>query len=54
MSPIVITHSLELIHMDFLTIEALNSDKDVYILVVTHHFTLFIQAFVTHFQVWHL
>ena len=41
----------ELIHMDFLKIEALNMDKDVNILVVTDHFAWFAQAFVTHSQV---
>ena len=34
MSPIVTTHVLELIHMDLLTIEPPNSDKDINILVV--------------------
>ena len=51
MPPIVTTHALELIHMDFLTIEALNSDKDMNILVVMDHFIQFAQAFVTHLQV---
>ena len=51
MSPIVTSHLLELIHMDFLTVEALNSDKDIYILVVIDHFTQFAQAFVIHSQV---
>ena len=36
--------------MNFLTIEALNSDKDVNILV-TDCFTWYVQAFVTHLQV---
>ena len=51
MSPTVNTHPLELIHMDFLTIEATDSDKDVNILVVMDHFTQFAQTFVTHSQV---
>ena len=37
--------------MDLLTIEALNLDKDVYILVVMDHFTQFAQAFVTCLEV---
>ena len=37
--PITATHPLELIHMDFLTIESGKTGKDVNILVVTDHFT---------------
>ena len=33
------TYSMELVHMDYLTIEATKGGKDVYILVVTDHFT---------------
>ena len=51
MSSIVTTYPLELIHMNFLTIEAPNLVKDVNILVVMDHFTSFAQAFVTHSQV---
>ena len=36
---ITATHPLELIHMDFLTVESGKTDKDVNILVVTDHFT---------------
>ena len=45
--PITITHLLELVHMDFLTIESGKTGKDVSILVVTGHFTHYAQAFVT-------
>ena len=41
------THPLELIHVDFLTIESGKTGKDVSILVVTDHFTQYAQAFVT-------
>ena len=51
MSPVVTTHPLKLTHMDVLTLEAPNSDKDVNILVVMDHFTWCAQAFVTHLQV---
>ena len=44
--PITATHPLELIHMDFLTIESGKTGKDVNILVVTDHFTWYVQAFV--------
>ena len=46
--PITATHPLELIHMDFLTVESCKTGKDVNILVVTDHFTWYVQAFVTH------
>ena len=45
--PITTTHPLELVHMDFLTIESGKTGKDVNILVVTDHFTHYAQAFVT-------
>ena len=37
--PITATHPLELIHMDFLTIESGKTNKDVNILIITDHFT---------------
>ena len=45
--PIIATHPMKLIHMDFLTTESGKTDKDVNILVVTNHFTKYAQAFVT-------
>ena len=33
------TYPMELVHMDYLTIEATEGGKDVYIFVITHHFT---------------
>ena len=33
------TYPMELLHMDYLTIEANEGGKDVHILVMTHHFT---------------
>ena len=45
--PITATHPFELIHMDFLTIESGKTGKVVNILVVTDHFTQYVQAFVT-------
>ena len=44
--PIKTSHPLELIHLDFLTIESGKTGKDVNILVVTHNFTQYAQAFV--------
>ena len=41
------TYPMELIHMDYLTIEADEGGKDVHILVITDHFTPYAQAIVT-------
>ena len=38
---------MELVHMDYLTIEANEGGKDVHILVITDHFTRYAQAIVT-------
>ena len=40
------TYPMELVHMDYLTIEANEGGKDVHILVITHHFTCYVQAIV--------
>ena len=48
LNPIYTTHPMELVHMDYLTVE--KGDKDVDVLVVTDHFTRFAQAFVTNNQ----
>ena len=45
-----VTRPLELVHIDFLTIEAPKKDTDVNILVVTNHFTRYAQAYVTKSQ----
>ena len=47
LNPINVTRPLELVHIDFLTIEASLQEKDVNILVVTDHFTHYAQAHVT-------
>ena len=41
------SHPMELIHIDYLTIESNKSEKDINILVVTDHFTRLAQAIVT-------
>ena len=48
--PIMVSRPLELIHMDFLTIESLKTNKDINVLIVTDHFTHYAQAFVTKSQ----
>ena len=50
LNPIQVTRSLELVHIDFLIIEASSKEKDVNILVVTDHFTKYTQAYVTRSQ----
>ena len=48
--PITATYLLELVHIDFLTIESGKTGKDVNILVVTDHFTQYAQVFLTPLQ----
>ena len=45
MLPIQTSYPLELIHLDFLTIG--QGTKTVNILVVTNHFTRYVQAYIT-------
>ena len=44
------TYYMELMHMDYLTIEANEGGKDVHILLITDHFTRYVQAIVTSSQ----
>ena len=44
------TYPLELVHMDYLTIEATEGGKDIHILVITDHFSRYAQAIVTSLQ----
>ena len=44
------TYPMELVHMDYLMIEANEGGKDVHILVITDHFTQYVQAIVTSSQ----
>ena len=50
LSPIKVTHPLELVHIDFLTVESGKNNKDVNILVETDHFTKYSQSHVTSSQ----
>ena len=43
-------YAMELVHMDYLTIEAIEGGKDVHILVITDHFMQYVQAIVTSSQ----
>ena len=44
------TYPMELVHMDYLTIEANEGGKDVHILVIMDHFTCYAQAIITSSQ----
>ena len=44
------TYPMELMHMDYLTIEATEGGKDAHILVITDHFTRYALAIVTSLQ----
>ena len=53
LNPIIATRPLELVHIDYLTIEAptnSRSEKDVNVLIITDHFTRYTQAHVTSSQ----
>ena len=50
LNPIIATRPMELVHIDYLTIEApenSRSSKDINILVITDHFTRYAQAHIT-------
>ena len=44
------TYPMELLHMDYLTIEATVGGKDIHIFVITEHFIKYAQAIVTSSQ----
>ena len=50
MENIYATYPMELVHMDYLTIEANEGGKDINILVIMDHFTCYVQAIVTSSQ----
>ena len=48
MQPILVSYLMELVHLDFLTLEGKADDnKSVNILIVTYHFTKYGQDYVT-------
>ena len=52
-NPIIATRPLELVHINYLTVEApenSKSDKDINVLVITDHFTRYAQAHITSSQ----
>ena len=57
LNPIVATRPMELVHIDYLTIEApenSRSSKDINILIITNHFTRYAQAHITSSQKAHV
>ena len=53
LNPVITTRPLELVHIDYLTIEApanFKSGKDVNVLIITDHFTRYAQAHITSSQ----
>ena len=53
LNPIIATRPLELVHIDYLAIEAptnFKSGKDVNVLIITNHFTQYAQAHITSSQ----
>ena len=57
LNPIVTTRPMELVHIDYLTIEApenSQSSKDINILIITDHFTRYAQAHITSSQKAHI
>ena len=45
-----VTHSLQLVHLDYLIIEVTDSAKDAHVLVITHHLMQYVQALLTSLQ----
>ena len=50
LNPVETSHPMEIVHLDYLTIESGKSNRDVNILVVTQHFTRYVQPFITPLQ----
>ena len=53
LNPIIATRPLELVHIDYLTTEPptnSKSDKDINVLIITDHFTIYAQAHITSSQ----
>ena len=50
MENIQTTHLLQLVHLDYLMIEATEGGKDVHVLIITDHFMRYAQALVTSSQ----
>ena len=47
LKPISCTYPLELVHLDFLTIRKEGTEKAIYIMVITDHFTRYAQVYIT-------
>ena len=45
--PIMTMHPMQLVHIEYLTVESGKTDKEINILVVTDHFIRYVQAVIT-------
>ena len=45
MKPILCTYLMELVHIDFLTVGCPKSERQINLMVITNHFTLYLQAY---------
>ena len=50
MENIKATYLLQLVHLDYLAIEMTQGGKDAHMLIITDHFTRYVQALVTSSQ----
>ena len=50
MQNVTASYPMELVHMEYLTVEAMEGGKYIHILVITDHFTRYAQAIVTSLQ----
>ena len=46
MENIQATHPLQLVHLDYLTIVVTEGRKDIHVLIITDHFTRYVQVLV--------
>ena len=47
MKNIQATYQLQLVHLDYLTIEMTEGEKDVHVFIIADHFMRYVQALVT-------
>ena len=50
MKNIQVTHPIQFVHLNYLTIEVTKGGKDVHMLIITYHFMWYTQALVTSLQ----
>ena len=50
MENILVTHPLQLVHVDYLMIKVAKGEKDAYVIIITDHFMRYAQALATSSQ----